>query len=443
MSRRKTILLVVTCLCVIAGSYLVAGRAPAAQSPDDLSVALEDGGAGYGMKSTDELIVFWGDRFTQNPSDYISAAFLGEAFLRKGRETGDVADYQRAEAALEQALALAPDYDVAQAYMGAALFVQHDFTGALDLAGRIYAANPRAAQALATIGDAQLELGDYAAAGASYRALAALAPGPAVASRLSRLAWLQGHPDQALALMQQAADQATALGLTGEGAAWYQFQLGELSFNTGQYDAAARHYATAEALFPNYYLALAGLGKARAAQRRYPEAIALYERAVAIVPQPDFLAALGDLDALTGRPDDARQQYETVEFIGNLAALNKVVYNRQLALFAANHDRRVDVALDLASKEYAARKDVYGADALAWALYKNGRYQDAAAASDAALALGTRDALLDYHAGMIAAALGDRQRARTLLAAALALNPQFDLLQAPVARATLARLEGP
>lgn len=443
MSRRKTLLLVLTSLSIIAGSYLVAGRAPAAQSPAGISAALEDGGAAFGMKSTDELIVFWRDRFTQNPNDYISAAFLGEAFLRKGRETGDVADYQRAEAALQQSLALDPNYDVAQAYMGAALFVQHDFTGALGLAGRIYAANPHAAQALATIGDAQLELGDYAAAGASYRALAAEAPGPAVASRLSRLAWLQGRPDEALKLMQQAADQATALGLTGEGAAWYQFQLGELSFNTGQYDAAVRHYTAAEALFPNYYLALAGLGKARAAQGRYAEAITLYERAVAIVPQPDFLAALGDLYALTGRPDDARQQYETVEFIGNLAALNKVVYNRQLALFAANHDRRVDVALDLAAKEYAVRKDVYGADALAWALYKNGHYQDAATASDAALALGTRDALLDYHAGMIAAALGDHQRARTLLAAALALNPQFDLLQAPVARATLARLGAP
>ena len=54
-----------------------------------------------------------------------------------------------------------------------------------------------------------------------------------------------------------------------------------------------------------------------------------------------------------------------------------------------------------------------------------------------ALALGTHDALLQYHAGMIANALGDTARARQLLQAALNLNPGFDPLQAARARATL------
>ena len=57
-----------------------------------------------------------------------------------------------------------------------------------------------------------------------------------------------------------------------------------------------------------------------------------------------------------------------------------------------------------------------------------------------ARALGTRDALFSYHAGMIAAGLGDTARARTLLAEALAINPGFDPLQASRARAALAAL---
>jgi hypothetical protein len=42
---------------------------------------------------------------------------------------------------------------------------------------------------------------------------------------------------------------------------------------------------------------------------------------------------------------------------------------------------------------------------------------------------------------MISASLGDESRARTELRRALALNPAFDPLQAPIAERELARLE--
>ncbi len=60
-----------------------------------------------------------------------------------------------------------------------------------------------------------------------------------------------------------------------------------------------------------------------------------------------------------------------------------------------------------------------------------------------ALALGTHDALLAYHAGMIAMALHDDQRARAMLGDALALNPGFDPLQAARAKDVLASLPTP
>ena len=59
-----------------------------------------------------------------------------------------------------------------------------------------------------------------------------------------------------------------------------------------------------------------------------------------------------------------------------------------------------------------------------------------------ALALGSHDPLLAYHAGMIAHALGDDARARALLDQALATNPGFDPLQAARARQTLAGMSG-
>jgi hypothetical protein len=57
-----------------------------------------------------------------------------------------------------------------------------------------------------------------------------------------------------------------------------------------------------------------------------------------------------------------------------------------------------------------------------------------------ALAQGTRNATLRYHAGMIEHAVGNDVAARRWLRDALALDPHFDVVQAPVARATLRSL---
>ena len=111
-----------------------------------------------------------------------------------------------------------------------------------------------------------------------------------------------------------------------------------------------------------------------------------------------------------------------------------------MALFLANHNIELDTALAYAESELAARQDIYAYDTLGWVIYRLGRYDEAAALSEKALALGTRDALLFYHAGMIAAARGEREEAETLLILALDLNPNYDLIQAAEARQKLLAL---
>jgi tetratricopeptide (TPR) repeat protein len=99
---------------------------------------------------------------------------------------------------------------------------------------------------------------------------------------------------------------------------------------------------------------------------------------------------------------------------------------------------KAEEAYQLAVKAYETRRDIYGADAVAWTALKAGRVPEAQAAVQAALGLGTRDARLYYHAGMVAWAAGNKGAARASLQRALKLNPQFDPLQAAVARQVLA-----
>src|SRR5262249_41837034 len=222
-----------------------------------------------------------------------------------------------------------------------------------------------------------------------------------------------------------------------ESVAWAQWQLGAEHFAIGDVKEAEDRYLESLATYPNYHRALAGLAQVRTAQGRHAEAIELYQRAIAVIPLPDYAAALGDLQVKMGRSDAAARQYDLVEYIGRLSALNRVLYNRELAYFYADHDRQLGLALELARKELEVRRDIYAYDVLAWALYKNGELCEARTAIDKALQLGTRDARLFFHAGMIHLGRGERDTANTYLRRALATNAQFHPLHADLARRLL------
>ena len=159
------------------------------------------------------------------------------------------------------------------------------------------------------------------------------------------------------------------------------------------------------------------------------------------MPDLTFVAALGDLYALVGRDQAAAARYELVETIAQLGAANGLLLNRPLALFYADHDRKAEEAYSCYQKEYAIRRDIYGADTVAWTALKAGKIVEAQAAMQEALRLETRDARLFYHAGMIAEVAGDRARAREYLTRALTLSPEFDPLQATLARKALHRAQ--
>jgi tetratricopeptide (TPR) repeat protein len=258
--------------------------------------------------------------------------------------------------------------------------------------------------------------------------------------RRSHLAFVTGDVPTAERFAARAEREALTSGEFGVGLAYYREARAQLRYDQGDYAGAAKLYEQALRDAPGYYATEALLAKTRAAQGRYADAKRLYRQAVAQVPQPDYLAALGDLEARTGNRSAAESLYRTVEITGQLAAINRQVYNRQLAVFDADHGRNVADAVRLATGELAVRKDAFGYDTAAWALFAAGRYAEARADSDRALGFGVPDARIAYHAGMIAKAQGDAARARRFLDQALRRSPEFDVLQAARARHALSAL---
>ena len=366
---------------------------------------------------------------------------LGQLYLDRARTNGDLRNYAQAEEAATRAIDLAPGDPEARSLLASVRYSNHDFAGALSLARAVVADDASQLGALATVGDAQLELGAYEEASAVFASLAVAKPdAPATVIRLARLAYLQGKPDEARRLAAEADELARATALGGASLTLYVAYRAQVELDTGHYPEAARLFTAALEETPGSFVALSGLGRARAAQGRRGEAISLLEQAVTVLPDPATLATLADLYQLDGKPDRAATASGAVEVTGALGQVNRQVYNRVLATFYADHDVRTDEALRLSEAELQVRKDVFGYDTYAWALYKNGRLGEARAASDEAGRARTRDARLLYHSGMIAKALGDVERARAELSEALAVSPQFDPLQAPRAREALAGL---
>jgi tetratricopeptide (TPR) repeat protein len=383
------------------------------------------------------------EKVRQHPDDFIAYNKLAGYYLQRQRDTGSLEYLNLAERAARTSLAIMPPE---QNYGGLAALAQaeyalHNFTAARDHALRLTALHTTRSAGWQILSDALFELGDYNSAMQALDRLLGLA-GQTVdtQTRLAHAAVLHGRPEEA----RQYLSRAVVLALEQsppqrETVAWCRWQLGETAFASGDYATAEQHYRDALTTFPNFFRAVASLGRVRAARGDLAGAIVQYERVVQMVPDLTFVAALGDLYVLTGRDQAAAAQYALVETIAQLGAMNGLLYNRQLAIFYADHERKVEAAYHLATTEYAVRRDIYAADTVAWTALKAGKLAEAQAAMQDALRLGTRDARLFYHAGMIAAAGGDRAQTQRYLTQALTLSPAFDPLQAPLARQALQR----
>jgi tetratricopeptide (TPR) repeat protein len=346
---------------------------------------------------------------------------------QRWRETADASYLSRSQDALRRALVVAPSDPQATAALASVSLSQHRFREALVLGHRARRLAPDVAPTLGIVGDAQLELGRYEAAFASYDAFAARKPGLAAYARVAHARELIGRPRQALDAMLLAVDAAPL----GEPRAWAQLEVAKLHFGLGEVAAARQAAEASLTSFPGYVYALEVLARIELASGDRAGALALARRATERVPLPQFVGTLADVRVASGL--DARPQLRLVGAIERILRANGVRTDLETALFDVDHGIRLRDAVVRARRAYRERPSIDADDVLGWALTRTGRCDEALGHARRALRLGTQDASKLFHLGMAERCAGHGADARRSFRRALELNPHFSPIWAPVA----------
>jgi tetratricopeptide (TPR) repeat protein len=373
-----------------------------------------------------------------DPRSAESPDALAAQYLQKVRDTGDPSYYPKAEALLTGALKQDPTDVEALIQMGALSLGQHQFQDALSWGTKARTLAPHSARPLGVVGDAQIELGRYDEAVATFQQMIDLHPDLGSYSRVSYARELHGDVPGAIEAMQQAVE---AGGPVPENVGYARVLLGNLYFNSGRLADAETQYQEALAEYPGYVRARAGLASVLAARGDYRLAAALYQQVVNVYPAPEFVISLGDVYAAAGDVAKAKENYDLAAAEERLYQANGVDVDAELALFDAAHGRDLPQALDAARRAVRDRPSVISDDVLAWTLYQSGAYTEALSYEERAQRLGTQNALFFFHSGMIKARLGRPAEARADLAKAMSINPYFSVLHAAQARQTLTDLD--
>ncbi len=374
----------------------------------------------------------------ERPDDAQGWAQLGGAYVEQARVSADPSYYPKAEGALDESLELSSeDNDEALTAMGALANARHEFEAADDYARQAQAINPANSTALGVSADALIQLGDYDAATVAAQEMLDIRPGLPSYSRASYDLELHGERERAVEAMELALKGA----YSPADIAFCTYYLGQLAFNEGDLAEAEKQFERGLGAVADDPMLLMGRARVYAARGEEEQATRAFDRVVAARPLPEYLVEYGFyLDSL-GRTAEADAQFATVEAVQTLFEANGVQDDLTSAHVAADRGDP-HVAVKHAEAEWDLRQNIDAADALAWALHRADRDDEALEYAEKANALEGDNALFLYHRGIIEQSLGMDDAARISLGAALETNPYFSPVHAPLAEQALVELGG-
>ena len=377
-------------------------RASVASStwPDPLSLVLVPQ---EGSSKTDDEIRRFQNQLRQSKNRNLVLEQLGWAFVSKARESFDFGYYKLAEQCAMAMEQNDPQNEAAMLLCGHVLDSLHHFHEAETLARQLVARRGLGFD-YGLLGDALMEQGRLTEAVAAYQEMMDLRPDLHAYARAAHIRWLKGDLDGAIEAMNLAASTATPHD--AESAAWVNTRLANYQLQAGNPAKAAQICNLALSFQTNYPPALLLRGKMLLLEGKPAEAVNALELADQLNPLPEFQWALADALYQAGRENEAA----AIE--AQLRRRGLARDPRTFALFLATRRESPDLALRLAREELASRGDVFTHDALAWALFANGNMDGAQSEMNLALAEGTQDARMFFHAAMIASQSGQTAKAQ-------------------------------
>lgn len=428
MNKKKIIIIVLIVVAISSISWKVYDYS---KNKKKYAIGIFDNDVNYlsnTNSSPDRFISTIQEELSENPDNTKLLTKLGAAYIQKARESNDPEFYDLAEDVLERAIDKDESNFLAMAELGSVYLSRHHFKEALELSQKALAINPYSTYTYGVMVDAQVELGMYDDAIENVQKMINIRPDLGSYSRVSYVRELKGDIQGAIDAMKSAV---TAGSPVTENTAWCRIQLGNLFYNKGDVETSEKIFQFVVKDFPNYIHGYGGLAKIKVFQKKYSEAIELYNKALEKNTLPEYLIALGDLYFLNGEKEKSEEQYQKVKFITTMFKDKGVDTDLELALFNADHNRKLKESLEDAQESLEnGSKSIKTYHVIAWTNYKLGNFDEAGINIQHALRLGTKDPLMSYHAGKIYQKLGQHDNAKQYLDFALQINPFYEALYA-------------
>lgn len=430
------------------------GCAPRSVNPDTTALARPAYDPTLAAKDVE-----WNEgRVQRDPKGAIAWSQLSASYLNLARQTHDNSLALKAEDAARKSLAIRTTNNAnAAVRLAKSILEQHRFQDALIADEQAMKIDPKDSGAHELHAEILAEVGRYDEAWGDYKKFNLSGTGLNGLSLRARLLEIDGKPDEAEVFLQEAVREADHdWDMSREANAWFHLKLGSLLWNEGKIEDAATQFRIAVDTNPRDFKSMGGLAKVEVAKGNLDAAKEWAEKSAAVVPSVEVAALLEDLAI---REDDSERAAKYATMVDEIShpdvynflrdpskaptgATKAHTHDRLYAVYCADHQKSLPDALVAAQKDLKSRQDIYAYDTLAWVLHQMGRDQEAKPAMEKALARGTLDAKMFYHAGMIDAALGNSDLARKQLSRALKINPQFQFGHAEIARKTLDQLGG-
>lgn len=364
-------------------------------------------------------------KIQDNRNDIKSMIALATLYIREARITGNNLYYDRAAMKYANDVLKRDENHFEGLSLKAIIFLsQHHFAEALDIAKKATAINPYNAFVYGTLVDGYVEMGDYNAAVENLEKMMSIRPDMRSYARVSYLREI--HGDYAGAI--EAMKLAVAAGAPGdEAAAWTRVQLGQLYEKTSEMKLAELHYLTTLEDRPQYPYALAGLARIAVHQKKYKDAIKLFQQADSLITDYSMKEALIEVYELNGENRTAKSLAGTiVKEMDNASKKDRDsaghYSDRELAYAYLKVDDN-DKALEHALAEYNRRpENIDVNETIAWVYYWRGEYAKALPHVKTAMRTNSLNPTLLCRAGLIFAKTGDASAAKALLPKVLAGN---------------------